>query len=105
MWRKTVPALVLAMCVEMAAAGQGGPAPRQWRDYGGGPDSSRFVAATQITRANVGELRVAWSYPAGQTDFNPVVVRGVVYGRGEGNSFVAIDAATGKQLWRHEGTE
>ena len=33
-------------------------------------------------------LQVAWSYPAGQTDFNPVVVRGVVYGRGPNNSFV-----------------
>ena len=35
------------------------------------------------------------------TDFNPLVVRGVVYGRGPGNSFVALDAATGKQLWAH----
>ncbi|HMC76192.1 MAG TPA: PQQ-binding-like beta-propeller repeat protein [Vicinamibacterales bacterium] len=105
MWRKLMPALGLAACVAMTAAGQGGATPRQWRDYGGGPDSSRFVAAAQITKANVGGLRVAWTYPAGQTDFNPVVVRGVVYGRGEGNSFVAIDAATGRQIWRHEGTD
>jgi len=73
--------------------------PREWRDYGGGPDSSRFVAATQITKANVNQLQVAWAYPSGQTDFNPLVVRGVVYGRGANNTFVALDAASGKELW------
>jgi glucose dehydrogenase len=78
---------------------------REWRDYAGGPDSSRFVTATQITRSNVNKLEVAWTYPGGQTDFNPLVVRGVVYGRGPNGSFVALDAATGKQIWIHEGVE
>jgi glucose dehydrogenase len=76
-------------------------AQREWRDYAGSPDSSRFVAATQLTRANVGQLQVAWSFSQGMSDFNPIVVRGVVYGRGLGNSVVALDAATGKQLWMH----
>jgi quinoprotein glucose dehydrogenase len=79
--------------------------PREWRDYAGGPDSSRFVAATQISRANVTQLQVAWVYAPGQTDFNPLVVRGVVYGRGANSSLVALDAATGSQLWIHEGIE
>lgn len=84
--------------------GQGAhQAPREWRDYAGGPDSSRFVAATQITKANVGQLQVAWTYPAGDTDFNPLVVRGVVYGRTRGSAIVALDAATGKELWVHDG--
>jgi glucose dehydrogenase len=78
---------------------------REWRDYAGGPDSSRFVAAKQITKANVHQLQVAWTYPAGQTDFNPLVVRNVVYGRGANDSFVALDAATGKALWTHEGVK
>jgi quinoprotein glucose dehydrogenase len=79
--------------------------PREWRDYAGGPDSSRFVAATQITKANVSQLQVAWAYPAGVSDFNPLVVRGVVYGRAANDAFVALDAATGKQLWIHEGVK
>jgi glucose dehydrogenase len=78
---------------------------REWRDYAGGPDSSRFVAATDITKSNVNELQVAWTYPAGQTDFNPLVVRGVVYGLGPNNAFVALDAATGMQIWIHEGVQ
>jgi quinate dehydrogenase (quinone) len=78
--------------------------PAEWRDYAGGPASSRFIVATQLTRDNVSRLQVAWSFPAGQTDFNPLVVRGVVYGR-VGNGFVALDAATGRQLWIHEGAD
>ena len=71
----------------------------------GRPDSSRFVASTQITKSNVQQLQVAWTYPAGHTDFNPVVVGGIVYGRGPEGSFVALDAATGKQLWIHSGVQ
>ena len=73
--------------------------PREWRDYAGGPDSSRFVAATQITKGNVATLRVAWTYPDGDTDFNPLVVRDTVYTRARGTALVALDAATGAVRW------
>jgi quinoprotein glucose dehydrogenase len=89
----------------LIARAQRPSSPREWRDYAGGPDSSRFVAATQITRDNVHRLQMEWSYPGGQTDFNPVVVRGTVYGRGPNDSFVALDAATGRQLWIYEGVK
>jgi glucose dehydrogenase len=102
MFKRQVVALALAAAMVGAAAGQ---QPREWRDYAGGPDSSRFVAASEITKDNIRRLEVAWTYPQGQTDFNPLVVGGVIYGRGPGNSFVALDAATGKQLWIHEGTD
>src|SRR6186713_1610579 len=105
MVRKQAIALALAAGMGLSVSGQTKPVPREWRDYAGGPDSSRFVAATQVTKSNVSQLQVAWTYPAGQTDFNPLVVRGVVYGRGPNDSFVALDAATGKQLWIHEGVQ
>jgi quinoprotein glucose dehydrogenase len=89
-------ALALAGAAGLSLAAQ---APREWRDYAGGPDSSRFVAATQMTKANVKQLEVAWTYPSGQSDFNPLVVRNVIYGLGANSTFVALDAATGKELW------
>jgi quinate dehydrogenase (quinone) len=94
--------LVLAAIAGPSISGQ---QPREWRDYGGSPDSSRFVAATEISAANVQQLEVAWAYEAGATDFNPIVARGVVYGRGPNGSFVALDAATGKPIWSHKGAE
>lgn len=108
--RRRRPAAVLTAAVILALAAAVGPTAsgqgrREWRDYAGGPDSSRFVDARQIDKSNVRRLAVAWTYPAGLTDFNPLVVRGVVYGRGPNNSFVALDAATGRQIWIHEGVQ
>ena len=36
---------------------------KQWSDYGGGPDSSHFIALDQINKSNVSQLQVAWVYP------------------------------------------
>jgi len=98
---------ILAATVIAALSGVIGGAqpPREWRDYAGGPDSSRFVAATQITKGNVARLQVAWTYPDGDTDFNPLVVRDVIYTRARGGTLVAIDAATGAQRWVSPGIE
>ncbi len=97
-----IPLLALVGGPQPSVSGQ---APREWRDYAGGPDSSRFVASTEINKSNVHQLQVAWTYPPGQTDFNPLVVRGVVYGLGANGMFVALDAATGTELWVHKGVQ
>jgi quinoprotein glucose dehydrogenase len=73
-----------------------------WTGYGNGLDNSRYLASTQITRNNIGRLQVAWTYPFGDAGSSPIVVRGVIYGRGRNGSLVAIDAATGKERWVHE---
>lgn len=100
--RRGLTAAVMVASVVVAMSAQ---TPREWRDYAGGPDSSRFVAATQIDKANVGRLQVAWTYPDGDTDFNPLVVRGVVYTRARGNAIVALDASTGTVRWTLDGIE
>src|ERR1041385_4998704 len=79
------------------------PDRRSWRDYGGSPDNSHFITSKQIDRTNVSRLQVAWTYPYGETGFNPVVVHGVIYGKGRNNSLLALDAATGQERWIHEG--
>ncbi len=50
-------------------------------------------------------LHVIWRYATGDTKkylFNPLVVHGVMYVLAKGNSIVALDARTGKELWVHE---
>ena len=76
-----------------------------WRDYGGGAGRAQYSALTQINRTNVSKLQVAWTYPTGDSGnylFNPVVVDDVMYVLAKSNSIVALDAATGKELWTHE---
>ena len=77
---------------------------RTWRDYGGGPDSSKFVALDQINKSNVSQLRVAWTYPTSDTlnyQFNPIVVDHVMYVLAKNNSLVALNATTGEEIWIH----
>lgn len=75
-----------------------------WQQYMGGPDSSHYSALKQINRSNVTKLQVAWSYPTGDNvyySFNPIIVGNVMYVMANNFSVVALDAATGKELWSH----
>jgi quinoprotein glucose dehydrogenase len=99
-----LPAIAIAAIVPFALA----QAPVAWKDYGGSPDNARFVPLSQITKANVGQLHVAWSYVAPDTNaylFNPIVVDNVAYVLARNNSLVALDATTGKEIWIHAGLQ
>src|SRR5947207_9403249 len=39
---------------------------KDWPAYGGGPEDIRYSTLTQINRANVGQLEVAWTYDSGE---------------------------------------
>jgi len=80
------------------------PAHTTWSDYGGGADASQYSALKQIDRGNVASLQVAWTYATGDTNnylFNPLVVDDVMFVLAKNNSIVALDAATGKEIWVH----
>jgi len=67
-------------------------------------ESSNFHALDQIKKSNVGQLEVAWFYPYGAQTFSPVFAHDVLYGLGRNASaLVALDAATGKEIWVHDG--
>src|SRR3954447_14321906 len=75
-----------------------------WRDYAGASDSAQYSALAQVNRSNVAALEVAWTYSTGDENkysFNPVVGDGTMFVLARNNSIVALDAATGKQIWVH----
>jgi glucose dehydrogenase len=73
-----------------------------WDQYLGGADSSQYSSLKQIDKSNVGQLEVAWSYPTTENySFNPLVVGNTMYVLAKGRSIVALDAATGRELWTH----
>jgi quinoprotein glucose dehydrogenase len=75
-----------------------------WSNYGGSPDGAQYSALRQINRANVKELQVAWTYRTGDDKkyaFNPLVIDTTMYVLAKNNSIVALDAATGKEIWTH----
>jgi len=77
-----------------------------WPAYGGGSLDIRYSSLKQINRSNVAKLQVAWSYDAadgsGATETQPIVVDGVLFGLTPRHKVVALDAATGKLLWRFD---
>src|SRR5688572_33335184 len=86
----------LAAVATTLAQSSGG---KWWTGYGGGPDNSRYFASRQINKSNVNQLQVAWTYPHGDTSGNPIVVRGVIYGRGR-NGSIEIGRASCRERGR-----
>jgi quinoprotein glucose dehydrogenase len=73
-----------------------------WDQYQGGADSSQYSSLDQIDKSNVANLVVAWTYPTTESySFNPLIVENVMYVVAHGRSVVALDAATGTEIWRH----
>jgi quinoprotein glucose dehydrogenase len=76
-----------------------------WSDYGGSPDSMQYSGLKQITKANVKQVELAWTFlapgPSGRFAFSPLVVDGVMYVVGKDNAVFALDATSGKQIWTH----
>jgi quinoprotein glucose dehydrogenase len=66
----------------------------------------RYSGLRQINRSNVSRLKVAWIYDtadgpnASQTQ--PIVVNGVLYGLTPRHKVIALNAATGKLVWRFD---
>ncbi len=59
-----------------------------------------------ITRDNVSQLEVAWTYPVTESNiyqFSPVIADGVMYVLAKNNSLVALDAGSGRELWAKPG--
>jgi quinoprotein glucose dehydrogenase len=73
-----------------------------WSTYLGNADSSHYSSLTQINLSNVDKLQVAWQYDNGVDrayEFSPIVVGRTMYVMARKTSIVALDAATGKELW------
>ena len=99
--RETTRARALGLMLAVAL-GATLSAQREWRDYAGGPDSSRYVAATQITKANVSGLKEVWRFETpdgGRLQTTPLVVDGTMYVVSPRQKVIALDAATGSQKW------
>src|SRR5262245_32610854 len=78
--------------------------PTRWITYGGDYNGHRHSPLTQITPANVGQLTPQWTFQTGSTgsfQTTPVVIDGILYVTGFNNNAWAVDAKSGRQLWRY----
>ncbi|HTL05790.1 MAG TPA: amidohydrolase family protein, partial [Gemmatimonadales bacterium] len=96
------------------AAARLGDAPGEWRSYGGDPGAMKYSPLAQITRDNVALLRPVWSWHTGERsdtasrahpglfEATPLMLGDTLYLSTPYNQVVALDAATGRELWRYD---
>lgn len=78
--------------------------PGDWLSYGRNPNETRYSTLTRINDSNAKHLGLAWSYVVGAGGGNqegtPLVWNHTLYGITTWSVIYALDARTGKQLWR-----
>lgn len=80
-----------------------------WPYAGHDPGATRYSPLSQINTKNVTGLRPAWTFHTddARDDINsegaPLIARGVMYFVG-GKSVFALDADTGRQIWKYQTT-
>lgn len=76
-----------------------------WLTHGRTYNEERFSPLDRITRENVGELGLAWTYEMRApraAEATPIVVDGVMYVTSAWSIVYALDAATGEELWVYD---
>jgi len=105
----------LALCCSLwlLCGWQLAAAQTDWPYVGGDAGGMRYSTLDQINRKNVKDLQVAWTFHTGPHNFaygdihthpsmqcTPVVIDGVMYLTSVDTQVMALDAATGRELWR-----
>lgn len=82
------------------------PKGTEWLSNGMGWSEQRYSTLTQITPENIKGLGLAWSYEVGpgggSQQTTPLYSNGVLYGITNWSVTFAVDARTGKEIWRYD---
>ena len=118
------PLNLLALLAGVSLAAACSPAPPavhaapvadlEWPFYGADQGGQRFSSASQIAKANVAALKVAWTFSTGDVstkgralrhasfEDTPIMAGGRLYVCSPFNEVSALDPGTGSQLWRFD---
>jgi alcohol dehydrogenase (cytochrome c) len=81
------------------------PEPANWLQYRGNYGGWGYSPLDKISDKNVGKLKLAWSLATGQVEGHqspPIVNNGYMYVTTPGAQVIALDAASGIELWRYK---
>jgi quinoprotein glucose dehydrogenase len=76
-----------------------------WRTYLGDNGTTHYSRLDQIDVKNVSRLQVAWTFDTGdkgEFQTNNLIVGGVLYTASPSRKLIALDAASGKEIWRFD---
>ncbi len=101
--------LMFSSCITLHKS-SGNYAGTNWSGYAGDNTKSRYSTLVQINKQNVSQIKQAWIYRSGDfsnelkttNECNPTIVNGALYASTPELKLVALNAATGKELWRFD---
>jgi quinohemoprotein ethanol dehydrogenase len=120
MWRSVLRTLLMSVNLVAASAACGATGagridaarlhaantePQNWFTGGRDQYGTYFSPLRSINDGNVGRLGFAWQYDLGTRrgqQATPIVVDGVMYSSGTWGYVYAVDAATGREIWRFD---
>lgn len=90
------------------------PPDQGWAWYGGDPGAQKYSSLADIDRGNVSGLSLAWAWRTGEAplaeygtspgmfEATPLEIDGVLYFSTPYNRVIALDAASGRELWSYD---
>ena len=91
--------------VDAGRVGTSTEAEDNWLVHGRTYAEDRHSPLTEINASNIDQLGLAWNYATGTKrglEATPIVVDGVMYASGSWSIVFALDAKTGRELWRYD---
>jgi quinoprotein glucose dehydrogenase len=120
-----IPSMAAAIVAIVAGASALMPAVRgqsregggqvEWLYYGSDQGGSKYSPLADINPSNVSQLQIAWQWKHWETplaeyktipgffESTPLMIDGVLYVTTPYNSIAALDAESGRELWRFDG--
>ena len=99
----------MLLCAATAGAKDGSPLgdafdANNWASVGRTAGETHYSPLTEINRETVGRLRLAWTLDLdlGNAQATPLAVEGIIYVAAGYSIVYAVDAKTGKSLWRFD---
>ena len=97
--------IVAVTACTTVSGGKSASSNKEWPSFGRDFTNQRMSPLTQINTGNVKHLALAWQFKTGVSasfQATPIVTNGVMYVALPYNHVVALDAKTGKELWRYQ---
>src|SRR5215475_1335171 len=115
---KTLLCLLVPVCLLLIAAVQrrGGTATTtgEWSYAAGDPGSMHYSMLSGISRANVNQLKLAWTWKTGEEpiaansvqpgsfEVTPLMINDTLYLSTPYNRVIALDANSGEKIWDYD---
>lgn len=96
-----LPVLLLTACDAQTPSAS---TDQEWPFYGRDYSNQRYSPLAHINRDNVDQLTLAWKFKTGRKatfQTSPIIVAGTMFITTPFNDVIALDALTGRQIWRY----